>query len=499
MASTPPVSQILEKMKKTRILCVGDVMLDQFVYGAVDRISPEAPVPVLLATSARESAGGVGNVAANLAGIGCAVRLVSVAGADAGRALLDAALAALPDLEARLVTDPARPTTIKTRYCTGAQQVLRVDREDVREISPATEDAVLAALRDSMPGCHALVLSDYGKGVLTQKVLRAAIDAAVAAGIPVLVDPKGRDYTRYRGATVVTPNRKELAEATGGMATATDADVEAAARALQKNAGITSVIATRSADGMTVLDGAAAPLHLRTEAREVYDVSGAGDTVVAVVAAALAGGATLADAARMANTAAGIVVGKVGTAAVTRDELARASAQGVSVTVQGRTLAPVLGWQDARAEMDRWKAMGLTVGFTNGCFDIVHQGHVMMLDRCRAKCDRLVLGLNTDASITRLKGSGRPVNKQDARALVVAALGSVDAVVLFGDTEAEGDTPLELMKALKPDVIFKGRDYTEDRVVGADFVKSYGGCVELIELEDGFSTTATIKKLGSAA
>ncbi|MBU6234768.1 MAG: D-glycero-beta-D-manno-heptose-7-phosphate kinase [Alphaproteobacteria bacterium] len=497
MPHTKNHPQILKNMSKTPVLCVGDVMLDNFIYGAVNRVSPEAPVPILLQSHATSMAGGVGNVASNLASLGCDVRLVSVAGQDEDRPKLEAALG--NSIKFTLVTDPSRPTISKTRYVAGHQHVLRVDVEDTKPVPPAIEDALLKAAQDALKGVKALILSDYGKGVLTPRLIQSLIDAATKAGIPVVVDPKGHDYTRYRGATVITPNRKELGEATRGMPTATDSDIELAARTLIADAGVKAVIATRSADGLSVIARDEAT-HLKTQAREVFDVSGAGDTVVAVTAAALANGAHLAEAAALANLAAGLVVEKVGTATVQPDELAEALVgTGTDSHASGRTFAPVLTWADARAQVDRWKAKGLKVGFTNGCFDILHQGHVMMLDRCRAACDKLVLGLNTDASISRLKGPSRPVNPAAARAAVIAALGSIDAVVMFGENADEKDTPLELMKALCPDMIFKGKDYTVDKVVGADFVQSYGGQVVLIDLEEGFSTTGTIKKMQSAA
>lgn len=493
-----PAEQLpfLEKMKGTPLLCVGDVMLDRFVYGSVDRLSPEAPVPVLLENRTVEAAGGVGNVAMNLKGLGCAVRLVAVAGADDTAANLEDALAGI---EATLVIDDTRPTICKTRYCAGHQQVLRVDAEKTHALAPDVESAVLKAALEALNGAKALLLSDYGKGVLTPKIIKTLIEAANKAGIPVVVDPKGRDYARYAGASVVTPNRKELGEATDGLATASDADIEAAAKFLMKKAGIAAVIATRSENGMSVVD-AKGVTHIKTRARDVFDVSGAGDTVAAATAASLAVGADLVTAADIANTAAGLVVEKVGTAAVSLDELVKSLEQGsASPQAQGRTLAPVYTWAEAKDQVERWKARGLSVGFTNGCFDILHQGHVMMLDRCRSHCDRLVLGLNVDSSISRLKGPTRPVNNAAARAAVIAALGSIDAVVMFGEDASENDTPLELMKTLRPDVIFKGQDYTVDKVVGADFVQSYGGRVVLVTLEDGFSTTNTIKKLQDAA
>lgn len=493
MVSTNALLPFIPRMAGTHIVCVGDVMLDQFVYGSVNRVSPEAPVPVLSVTRRVYSAGGVGNVAANLVGLGASVRLVSVAGQDTARQTLGEILNDMKGLDATLVTDPSRPTIRKTRFIGGAQQMLRVDDETTNRISADVEKTLIDTCLEAMESAQAVILSDYGKGILTAGLIKAVIDAANARNIPVLVDPKGRDYTRYRGASVITPNARELAEATG-LPVVSDADVTAAARMLIDAFDIKSIVATRSADGMTVLDGAE-PTHLRALAREVFDVSGAGDTVIATLAAALAAGADLKSAAALANTAGGIVVEKVGTAAIRADDLrARLDADQTS-----RTFAPVLDWQQAREQVERWRARGLSVGFTNGCFDLLHRGHVTMLDKCRAACDRLVLGLNSDASVSRLKGPDRPVTSQDARAEVVAALGSVDTVVLFGEDIAENDTPLDLIKALRPDMIFKGADYTAETVAGADFVQSYGGRVVLIPLESGYSTTNTIQKLGSAA
>jgi D-beta-D-heptose 7-phosphate kinase/D-beta-D-heptose 1-phosphate adenosyltransferase len=490
---------VLEKVNGTAILAVGEVMLDRFIYGDVTRISPEAPIPVLSVRRRTAGAGGVGNVAANLSGLGCRVALVSVAGDDAPRQALSDILAGLPGVTATLITDAGRPTIQKDRFIAGSQQMLRVDDESTNALSPATEDALIAACEKQFKAVRAIIVSDYGKGVITPRLMAAL----VKSGLPVYVDPKGFDYSKYKGAALITPNRKELGEATN-MPTASDAEVTAAAQALMQKAQVQSVLATRSADGMTLVQSGADPVHLRTQAREVFDVSGAGDTVIATVAAVLASCADALSAAALANIAGGLVVEKVGTAAIRADDIRRFitdSGAHVDVLREGRgggTIAPVLSWDEAREQVERWRARGQTVGFTNGCFDLVHQGHVRMLDRARSHCDRLVLGLNCDDSVTRLKGPTRPVNHESARASVIAALGSVDAVVLFGADPAEKDTPLDLIKALKPDMLFKGADYTADTVVGGDVVTAYGGRVVLVPLEEGFSTTGTIKKLGAA-
>ncbi|HYE00194.1 MAG TPA: D-glycero-beta-D-manno-heptose-7-phosphate kinase [Alphaproteobacteria bacterium] len=479
------------------VLCVGDVMLDRFVGGSVDRISPEAPIPVLRVTREAEMIGGAGNVAANLVSLGAQVRFVSVVGDDPAGAQLRRQWAALGGPADGLVVEPGRPTTLKTRFVAGAQQLLRADQETSAPIAPAAEAAVIAAIRAAMGAVRAVVLSDYAKGVLTDAVVRAAIEAAREAGVPLVVDPKGRDYGRYRGASVLTPNRKELAQATG-LPVGDDAAVVAAARRLLEDCGVGAVVATRSEQGMTVVSdpraghrgGDVAPggqvVHLPTEAREVADVSGAGDTVVATLALALAAGAPLTAAAQLANRAAGIVVGKLGTATVTPAEL-RAALHLHDFAVGE---AKVLPREAAAALAEQWRRQGLSVGFTNGCFDLVHPGHVSLLRQARAGCDRLVVGLNSDASVRRLKGETRPIQGETSRATVLAALAPVDLVVIFDE-----DTPLELIRLLRPDVLVKGADYTIDKVVGADVVQSYGGRVLLADLVAGQSTTGMVSRM----
>jgi D-beta-D-heptose 7-phosphate kinase/D-beta-D-heptose 1-phosphate adenosyltransferase len=330
-----------------------------------------------------------------------------------------------------------------------------------------------------------VVLSDYGKGVLTGTLIGRVIAAARGAGKPVIVDPKGPDYRVYRGATVLTPNRRELAEASR-MADRTDDEIVAAARHIVARCEVDAVLVTRGGDGMTLVEGDNAH-HLAAEAREVFDVSGAGDTVVAVVAAALAAGLASPDAAGLANVAAGIVVAKSGTAVAGADEIVDALRAGELMSGERKSVSPA-------AALDRvatWRARGLTIGFTNGCFDLIHPGHVSLLAQARAACDRLVVGLNSDASARRLKGDGRPVQGEAARAAVLGSFASVDLVVIFDD-----DTPIALIEALRPDVLVKGADYSLDQVVGGDLVQGHGGRVLLADLEPGHSTTATIARMG---
>ena len=480
------LAAILERWAGRRVLCIGDLMLDRYVYGRAERMSPEAPIPVLAVERETLTLGGVGNVARNLAALGGQTRLVAILGDDAAAEDVRSVLGREPAIEARLVAVPGRPTTVKTRYIAGVQQLLRADREDTTAVSPETEDKLIDIALDALEGSGAVLLSDYAKGTLGTRLIAAVVARARAAGIPVVADPKGLDFTRYRGVTVLKPNARELAAATG-QACASDADAEAAARAALKLAEAEALLVTRSERGMTLVEAKGAAIQLKTRAREVYDVSGAGDTALAAFGLALAAGATRAEAAGLANAAAGIVVGKVGTAVVYPDDLAHALAS--------ETLAPleakIMGLGPTLDKIAHWRARGLKVGFTNGCFDLIHPGHVSLLAQARGACDRLIVGLNTDASVRRLKGEGRPVNTEVARAIVLASLATVDLVVHFDE-----DTPMHLLEAIRPDLLVKGADYTIDRVVGADLVTSYGGTVLLADLKAGHSTTGTLAKIG---
>ncbi len=471
-------------LAEARVLCVGDVMLDRFVTGEVERISPEAPIPVLRVEGETSMLGGAGNVIRNIVGLGGTARFVGVIGDDdAGREIV-LRIDELGRADAELIIDADRPTSIKTRFVAGNQQMMRADWESLAEMTESTGAEIVAAAGRELVDSDCLVLSDYGKGVLDQGRIAALIAAAKAAGKPVIVDPKGADYGRYRGADLITPNRKELAEATGRTINDPAAAI-AAASELRTAHDFGAVLVTLSGDGMALVS-ADGSVHLQAEAREVFDVSGAGDTVVAAVACALSVYAEAADAARLANVAAGIVVGKAGTAAVSLAEvIAALHHQDIS-----RAEAKLMVDDAALDRLAVWRRQGLTIGFTNGCFDLLHPGHVSLIAQARAACDRLVVGLNSDASVARLKGAGRPVQTEAARATVLASLAGVDAVVIFGD-----ETPLRLIEFLKPDVLIKGADYAKDEVVGADIVERNGGRVVLAELEPGHSTTATIARL----
>lgn len=479
------LADALDRLAGARVAVVGDVMLDRYVYGDAERISPEAPVPVLRVREEIEMLGGAGNVLRNLAALGAKASCLAAVGEDGDGKRVADLMAREPGVSPRIVTAAGRTTIRKTRFVAGGHQLLRVDRERAEPLPDAAERRAVIEVESVLAGAKAVVLSDYGKGLLSGPVIAAVLSAAAREKIPVLADPKGRDFSKYRGAALVTPNRKELGDATD-LPTGSDAEMEAAARAVRTRAGIAAVLATRGGEGMTLLDAAGAAHHIAAEAREVFDVSGAGDTVIATVAAGLAAGLPLLDAVRIANCAAGIVVGKVGTAVAHPAEI-RAALERQELRAAEEKIASHASAIDRAA---LWRRRGLRVGFTNGCFDLLHPGHIHLLAQARAACDRLVVGLNSDASVQRLKGNGRPVQSEAARATVLAGLADVDLVTVFGE-----DTPEALIAALRPDVLVKGADYTLDTVVGAELVKSYGGRVVLADLLPGHSTTATVARM----
>ncbi|MBM3550228.1 MAG: D-glycero-beta-D-manno-heptose-7-phosphate kinase [Alphaproteobacteria bacterium] len=466
-------------------VCVlGDVMLDRFVYGQVERVSPEAPVPVLHFQSETFMLGGAGNVARNIAALGGKVTLIGALGEDKSAELIAGPLIAEEGVEGYFLRRPGVPTTVKTRFVSDGQQIMRLDVERKQELTEAESDDIVGRFETALATIDAVVLSDYAKGILTPGVIGRIIALAGAHMIPVVVDPKSLDVMRYAGATALTPNRSE-AEAITHLECRTDESAQTAARRICELAGVDAVVMTRGAQGMTIFDRAAAgaAISVQAVAREVFDVSGAGDTVVAALALSLAAGLDVTSGARVANAAAGIAVGKRGTGVVRAIELAAAlfgSAQGDPKIVERRA---------ALAIVCDWKRQGLKVGFTNGCFDLLHPGHVELLKRSRAGCDRLLVALNSDASARRLKGPTRPVQNETARSRVMASIASVDLVTLF-----EEDTPLELIDLLKPDVLIKGADYTIETVVGADVVQAYGGKVLLVPLEAGHSTSSIIAR-----
>lgn len=467
-------------------LVIGDLMLDRYLIGEVERISPEAPVPVVLLKQENERAGGAANVAANLSLLGIRTTMAGIIGDDAeGRALLD--MLRELNIDSAIVTSQQRPTVTKTRILGGHQQMMRLDKESRLAFTESENNALHEQISQAIAQKpDVIILSDYAKGVLSDALCQAVIAQAKALGIPVLVDPKGRDYTKYQGATALTPNKKETSEACGIDAMDTDRLLQAAAD-LRDHLGLKFLAVTRGEEGISLLEQNET-IHIPAAAKQVFDVSGAGDTVIATLAAGLVHGLSHRQAFELANIAAGIVVGKVGTVPVNREELLAELISQDSVEQADKIceLETLLG------RVRQWRQQKKRIVFTNGCFDLLHAGHVTYLEAARKTGDKLILGLNTDRSVSALKGPSRPVIHEADRARVLAALEAVDAVILFDE-----DTPLQLIDAIRPDVIVKGSDYSEDQVVGGKEVKSWGGKVALIDIVPGRSTSNIIEKLGA--
>jgi D-beta-D-heptose 7-phosphate kinase/D-beta-D-heptose 1-phosphate adenosyltransferase len=480
--------EAIKLVPKQTILCVGDLMLDDFVYGEVTRISPEAPTPVLAVARSEVEIGGAGNVARNIVALGAHCVFIGLIGRDdAGRTLSEAFARLDGTVEPHLVIEAGRYTTRKVRFVSEhhSAHLMRADWETAQPMSAKSEAAVIAQAEAILPQVNAVVLSDYAKGVLTEPVIRAIIDKARRLGKPVVVDPKGHDYSIYRGATLITPNRQELGAAVHRPVTS-EAEIARAAADLAKLVESDAVLVTRSEEGMLLHIDGQEPVAIPAYAVKVRDVSGAGDTVAAVMAVLLAMKAPFDAAMRAANAAAAVVVGKRGTSTVSLAELRHRILPSASLAPEDKI---VFDWSLLDERLGDWRRHGLRIGFTNGCFDILHRGHVKLLAEARATCDRLVVGLNSDASTSRLKGKGRPINPAEGRAEVLAALEAVDLVVVF-----EEDTPIELIKRVRPGVLVKGADYKREDVVGREIVEQAGGDVILVGLVPGHSTTAIVKR-----
>jgi len=488
MAENSDLLPHIERLKAARVLCIGDAMLDHYVYGQVERVSPEAPIPVLCIERELKTLGGAGNVLRNLVALGAAASFVSVIGNDDAGREIGRLLEAQEGAEIHVLVQPQRTTTVKTRYVAANQQLLRADRETAVPLDPYIREDLLRLARELVTTHSVVIVSDYAKGVLTEGVALEIIRAAREAGAFVIVDPKGGDHIRYRGADLLKPNRRELAHATG-LPVSTESEIVAAAQVLIERCGLGAVLASLGQEGVVLVNADATVHAERAEVREVFDVSGAGDTVMAVLGAGIGSGMSLVDAARLANIAAGIVVGKVGTAVVYVNELT-ARLDGLDFHVAEK----VMPRAHALDLVERWRRQGLRIGFTNGCFDLLHPGHVSLLRQAKDACDRLVVGVNSDASAARLKGPSRPVQSETARGAVLSSLAAVDLIVIF-----EEDTPIDLIRALHPRVLVKGADYRLDEVVGADLVKGSGGEVLLAEITPGYSTTATIARFSRSA
>ena len=486
----PQIHTVLELLEggfgQLKVLVVGDLMLDRYILGEVDRISPEAPVPVLRHAQRYERPGGAANVAMNLAGLGCTTLLAGFWGNDTEQREL-AVFLEKAGVDTTGVVTTTLPTISKTRILGRMQQLLRLDIESRERPSAENQQHLLERVEQLVSKVHAVVLSDYAKGALTAELCEAAIRTARRLGVPVLVDPKSTDFSMYSGATAVCPNLKELSAATG-VAVHEIEELLIAGEAQRREHDLTYLTLTMSEKGIRVLSEAGT-FHSPARAREVYDVSGAGDTVIATMAACLAAGLTIETAVELANLAAGIVVGKVGTVPIAVHELIAALTPSSGI----RAGEKILDGDRLVKRVAEWRAAGESIVFTNGCFDILHVGHITLLEDCRRFGSKLVLGLNSDDSISRLKGPSRPIVGERERSRVMAALAAVDAVVLFKE-----DTPLELIRLVMPDVIVKGGDYVAENVVGYEDVTALGGRVEIVPTVEGFSTTNLVKKLTDA-
>jgi D-beta-D-heptose 7-phosphate kinase / D-beta-D-heptose 1-phosphate adenosyltransferase len=468
--------------RESRVLVLGDLMLDRYISGNVERISPEAPVPVVRVAHCNERPGGAGNVAMNIVGLGAKATLLGFVGGDEdGRTLETLLLGA--GIESGIIVVAGRPTTTKLRIIGGKQQMLRLDTEQADRYPDEVYAELLTAVDSSVASADVVVLSDYGKGVLTEKVCQHSIRAARDRGIPVLVDPKQRSFAQYRGATTICPNLAELSLASGVSAHDLDTILIAGQRMIAA-LELEYMTATMSDKGIAVLRSDSV-FVAPAVARQVFDVSGAGDTVIATLALTLCSGIEIEIGAQLANVAAGIVVNKVGTVPVDRDELL------ISLTpqIELHTEEKVLVLDPLRERLSAWRSASQRIVFTNGCFDLLHVGHVALLEAARREGDRLVVAINSDASVRGLKGPSRPLVAERDRARILAALAAVDAVVIFDDP-----TPIQLVETLRPDVIVKGGDYTEDNIVGAKEVRSWGGRVKIVPSVDGFSTTGLLAK-----
>ncbi len=472
-----PMHISMPNFEATRVLVVGDVMLDRYWHGISTRISPEAPVPVVKVDQIQDRPGGGANVALNMAALGVGVSLIGVVGQDREGQILESFLKTA-GIDIDFQQSSNKPTITKLRVVSRHQQLLRMDFEDTFDASDSSTFA--EKVKQQITGADVLVLSDYAKGSLQD--CQALISIARAAGVPVLVDPKGQDFVRYRGATILTPNFHEFESVVGKCSS--EHDLIDKGEILMRELELHALLITRGEHGMTLLRPGLSEFHLPARGLEVFDVTGAGDTVIATLAAAIAAGQPLPEATALANLAAGIVVGKLGTAAVSGPELRRAiiAEQGAQrgVVTEEQLLLAI---EDARASGER-------LVFTNGCFDIIHAGHVGYLEEARKQGDRLIVAVNSDPSIRRLKGSGRPINPLDRRMAVLAGLEAVDWVVSFDE-----DTPERLLRRVKPDVLVKGGDYREDQVVGGNIVKAYGGKVKVLSFFDNCSTTSIVNKI----
>jgi D-beta-D-heptose 7-phosphate kinase/D-beta-D-heptose 1-phosphate adenosyltransferase len=484
---------LVQRLGQPRVLVVGDLMLDRYIWGDAERISQEAPVILLHADQREERLGGASSVATLLRALGAKVSVCGVVGADQDGSRIRQILTDLGIDHEGVITDTSRPTTVKERYIGRAQhrhpqQMIRVDYENTAPVSGAIEAELIKVTGHLLRRADIVLVSDYDKGVCTPAFLTATIAGAKGRGLRTLADPiRGRDYRKYHGCSSMTPNRLEAGLATGRSVSHPE-EALAAAQQLREQLDLEAAVVTLDKDGMALVHRDGRRQVFPTRPRQVYDITGAGDMVLSVLGMALAAGADYDLAIQLANVAGGLEVEKIGVATVTRDEILRDLLRAMPVGPE-----KILDVGQLGHELDSRRRLGQRVAFTNGCFDLLHVGHVRYLQAARAQADLLVVGLNSDASVRALKGDGRPVNGVEARSTVLAALQTVDYVCVFDET-----TPLELIQSVRPDVLVKGADYRKDEVVGAEFVESYGGRVFLAPLQPGYSTTRLLEHLEAA-
>ena len=481
------LSSRIDDLSASKVLCIGDIILDNFIYGDVTRISPEAPVPVVKVNYKSQMLGGAGNVVRNIISLGAKSCFITVIGDDQVGSQLIKLIADEKNIEPFLQIEKGRLSSEKTRVIARQQHLLRTDFETTERINEKTEAALIKLAVSSVKHYDIVIVSDYAKGLLTQKLVKEVIAEANKNNVRVVVDPKRKNYTAYSGAYIITPNLSELAAAADSKCN-DEESIEKAAKKLIKQCNCHAILVTRGKDGMKLVTKDGDVEDFPASAQEVFDVSGAGDTVVACLSTALAAGFTLKEAVYLSNIAAGVVVGRIGTAQVYPTDLKTALVTSDLVGGSHKILPASV----AQNQIEQWRKSGKKIGFTNGCFDLIHPGHISLIDQAAEACDRLIVGLNSDASVKRLKGKTRPIQNEMSRALVLASLGAVDMVIVFRE-----DTPEDLIKLVKPDVLVKGEDYKISEVVGADFVKSYGGKVLLAKLSQGQSTSNIVKRIGN--
>jgi len=474
----------LSKFDQCRLLVVGDLMIDEYVWGDVDRISPEAPVQVVAVNNQDYTLGGSGNVVNNLAALGADVAVLGVVGTGRDGDLLLNILSELGSDPAGIIQETGRPTTKKTRIIAEHQQVLRIDRETKKKISAQTFASISSLAEKIIPDVDVILISDYGKGLITRELIAKLVQLAAAGGKVIIADPKGLDFSKYAGITLLTPNKKEASLASGIEIT-DQKTLASAGSLLLKKSGIDNLLITCGKDGMVFFEPGHEPFTISTKAREVYDVSGAGDTVIAVLGLGIAAGLSFKAAVALANTAAGIVVGKVGTATVTREELGQALLQPADSTVSKHKTIKELAELSRKLHIDRQRIV-----LTNGCFDLLHTGHIKLFAASKRKGDVMIVALDDDDSVKRLKGADRPVISAAERVGILSALDCVDYVVVFATHELD-----DIIKSIRPDILTKGSNYDSEEVEGHKIVEDYGGRVELVPITEEISSSQIINNI----